>query len=58
VAAPDNKKKVCQTIIPKDWSQFTGPEFSNGMTVSQANAEWRRFLRTSAKVGPTPKVYR
>jgi hypothetical protein len=58
VAVSENKKKVCQTVIPKDWPQFTGGEYIDGMTVSQANDQWRQYMRNFRKLLPTMKVYR
>lgn len=57
MAAPDNKKKKCQTVIPKDWPKFTGPAL-NGHNVAEANAAWRAHVRNVMRLGPNPRVYR
>lgn len=57
MAAPDNKKKKCQTVIPKDWPKFTGPAL-NGHSVAQANSAWRAFVREQNRLTPTPRIYR
>lgn len=58
MAAPDNKKKKCVTIIPAHWPQFTGPAYTAGMSVTEASAAWGRHVRLLNTIGPTPKVYR
>jgi hypothetical protein len=58
MAAPDNKKKKCATIIPATWPQFTGPAFTAGMSVSKANQAWGDHVRLMNALGPTPKVWR
>lgn len=56
----DGKKppKKCMTIIPREWPQFTGPAYRDGMSVDEATTLWRAFLRVHRKVGVTPKVFR
>lgn len=58
MAVSENKKKKCETVIPKSWPQLTGPAWTPGMTADQGRAAWYQFLREQAKVGPTPRVPR
>jgi hypothetical protein len=56
--APDNKKKKCQTEIPKSWPQFTGPAYRDGMPLREAQKLWHEFLREHRLVGRNPIVHR
>lgn len=58
MAAPANKKKKCQTKIPKDWPQFTGPAYRDGMSFAEARGLWFDYLREMRKVGPNPIVHK
>lgn len=58
MANKGKEKKVCQTVIPREWEALTGPTYSPTMTVSEANAAWRGYLRKLNKVGRNPKVYK
>lgn len=58
MAASDNKKKKCQTVIPASWPQLLAPTYRDGMNVDEANRQWAGYLRVLSRVGPTPKVYR
>lgn len=58
MAAPDNKKKKCNTVIPKTWPQYTGPAYRDGMSTTEANRLWSAFKRVTEKVGRNPRVYR
>jgi hypothetical protein len=56
--APDNKKKKCRTVIPKEWKQLTGPEYKDRMSVGEAQRLWFGFLRVQEQVHRNPTVYR
>lgn len=58
MAAPADKKKKCQTIIPAHWPQLRAPAYRDGMSVDEANRLWAGFLRVQSRVRPTPRVYR
>lgn len=57
MAAPVNKKKKCNTYIPKEWARFTGPAYHDGMSVEDAQKLWFAFLRVHTQVHPNPPVY-
>jgi hypothetical protein len=58
MAAPENKKPKCATVIPREWPQLTGPKYVEGMTAAEGRALWYAFLRQQAKVGRNPQVPR
>lgn len=51
-------KRVCATVIPASWPQFTGPAMTRDMTHDQAKRAWYAYIRRMNTVGPTPKVYK
>lgn len=54
--AGQEKKKKCETIIPFEWPQMTGPA-STGH-VAKDKTLWFDHLRNLRKITPTPRIYR
>jgi hypothetical protein len=58
MAAEGKKVHRCPPYPPGWDFKFTGPEYKEGMSVSQARQAWSRFLRQHRLVTPCPRQVR